>query len=337
MTEIRSVASMFPPERRIATGPSPGTLPARSAATPTAPAPSTTSFARSSRRTIAVEISSSETDTSALSVASRIDIVNSPGALTAIPSAIVKPLPPGRQLAAWTPTTSTSGRTACSASEIPEQRPPPPMGTTTVATSGSWSASSSPSVPCPAITASSSKGWTKSAPASSTLATAAFGESSNRAPVISTRAPCLRVPPTLPIGPSGGRKTAAGPRTSRGVQRAAQLGVALHRALEVGLRPRRGDGEHLAREVPPPPLLEAALVCEVRPVLLDPRPQVGHVVLPHRLGEDDRRTPRALAVEGEDRAHLVHHRLRRGVVHLVHGDHVRNLHDPRLQGLDRVA
>src|ERR671936_257978 len=100
MTEMRSVASMFPPERTIPTGPSPGTFPARSAATPTAPAPSTTSFARSSRRTIAVEISSSDTDTSPLSSPSRIDIVNSPGALTAIPSAIVKPLPPGRQLAA---------------------------------------------------------------------------------------------------------------------------------------------------------------------------------------------------------------------------------------------
>ena len=180
---------MFPPERRTATGPSPGIRPWRSAATPTAPAPSTTSLTRSSRRTIAVEISSSETATRASSRSSRIPIVSSPGCLTAIPSAIVKPLPPGRQPAAWTPTTRTSGRTAPSASAMPVQSPPPPIGTTTVSTSESWSASSSPSVPWPAITTSSSNGWMNVAPVSSTLACAAASASSKRAPVISTRAP----------------------------------------------------------------------------------------------------------------------------------------------------
>ena len=55
------------------------------------------------------------------------------------------------------------------------------------------------------------------------------------------------------------------------------------------------------------------------------------------LGEDDRRLPGALLVEREDRAHLVQHRLGRRVILLVDGDHVGDLHDPRLQRLDRVA
>ena len=44
-----------------------------------------------------------------------------------------------------------------------------------------------------------------------------------------------------------------------------------------------------------------------------------------------------LAVESEDRAHLVQHRLRGGIVHLVDRDHVGDLHDPGLQRLHRVA
>jgi len=70
-------------------GPSPATLSERSAATLTAPAPSTTSFARSRSSTIACEISSSETWTMSSSMCSSIDIVSSPGCLTKIPSAIV--------------------------------------------------------------------------------------------------------------------------------------------------------------------------------------------------------------------------------------------------------
>ena len=40
-------------------------------------------------------------------------------------------------------------------------QPPPPMGTTTASISGCCCSISSPRVPCPAMTASSSKGWTK--------------------------------------------------------------------------------------------------------------------------------------------------------------------------------
>ena len=58
--------------------------------------------------------------------------VSSPGCLTAIPSAIVKPEPPGSVPAAWTPTMRRPGRTARSASAMPAASPPPPIGITTV-------------------------------------------------------------------------------------------------------------------------------------------------------------------------------------------------------------
>ena len=54
---------MFPPERSAHTEPLPLTLPLSSAATPTAPAPSTSSFDRSSSNAIASLISSSVTST----------------------------------------------------------------------------------------------------------------------------------------------------------------------------------------------------------------------------------------------------------------------------------
>ena len=63
MTEISVVASTFPPESTAATGPEPSTRPASSAATPAAPAPSTTSFVRSRTSTIARAISALDTST----------------------------------------------------------------------------------------------------------------------------------------------------------------------------------------------------------------------------------------------------------------------------------
>ena len=123
--------------------------------------------------------------------------------------------------------------------------------------------------------------------------------------------------------------------------------------------PRRGGGA--ARGSPPPPPADATLpgwlrrrtppsarFCRRRSSSspLDSRkarcssifsPELRHVLPAHRLGQDDRRPPLPLSVEAEDRAHLVQHRLRGGVIHLVDRDHVRDLHDPRLQGLHRVA
>jgi hypothetical protein len=53
------------------------------------------------------------------------------------------------------------------------------------------------------------------------------------------------------------------------VQEAAQLGIALDRALEVRFRPGRGDREHLAGEVLAAALLEASVLLKMGSVLLD--------------------------------------------------------------------
>ena len=145
-------------------------MPHSSAATPTAPAPSTTSFVRSSRSTIASLICSSVTETTSSSSRSRMPDVSSPGCFTAMPSAIVNPGPPGSVPAACTPTMRMPGRTARSASAIPDASPPPPIGITTVSAFSTWSASSRPIVPWPATTSGSSNGCTNVAPLSATYA-----------------------------------------------------------------------------------------------------------------------------------------------------------------------
>src|SRR5256714_46685 len=120
-------------------------------------------------------------------------------------------------------------------------------------------------------------------------------------------------------------------------EQAPQLGGVGDRLLEMMTGPTRGNREHLPGEVGPATLLELTALLEERAVLLDLLPQLGHVLGANRLGEDERRIPVAAAVEGEDGAHLVQHRLRRRVVHLVDRDHVGNLHDPGLQRLHRIA
>src|SRR5438552_2465044 len=116
-----------------------------------------------------------------------------------------------------------------------------------------------------------------------------------------------------------------------------QLWIVSHSMLEMLLCAGRRHRKHLAREIPRTPRLELAGPLEIGPVLLELLPQLGNVLAACRLGEHDRRTPRAVAVEREDRPHLVQHRLRGGVVELVDRDHVWDLHDPRLEGLHRVA
>jgi hypothetical protein len=69
--------------------------------------------------------------------------------------------------------TFASGATARSALATPVVSPPPPHGMSTVSKSSSCSASSSPIVPFPAMTASSRTGWTKKPSMSSA---ASFGE-----------------------------------------------------------------------------------------------------------------------------------------------------------------
>src|SRR5581483_876148 len=84
-------ASTLPPDSTTQVSPAEAAvaLPARRAATPTAPALSTTSFERSRRRTIAWATSSSDTVTMSSRYRSTSGRVSSPGLLTAIPSQIV--------------------------------------------------------------------------------------------------------------------------------------------------------------------------------------------------------------------------------------------------------
>src|SRR3954452_5076928 len=125
-------------------------------------------------------------------------------------------------------------------------------------------------------------------------------------------------------------------------ERPPQLGVVGDRLLEVPARAARRDREDLAGEIFPAPLLELSALLEERTMLLDLVPELGYVLAAHGLRQHDRRVPLPALVlkrsaEGEDRAHLAQHRLRARVIHLVDRDHVRDLHDPRLQRLHRVA
>src|SRR5262249_13058419 len=121
------------------------------------------------------------------------------------------------------------------------------------------------------------------------------------------------------------------------VEQPPQLRIARHGVLQMRLRARRRDRENFAGEVLAAPLLEQPLVDQEGAVRLDVFPQLGHVLTPSGVGQDDRRTPGAVLVEGEDRAHLAQHGLGGGMVHLVDRDHVGYLHDPGLQSLDRVT
>src|SRR4051795_6154469 len=121
------------------------------------------------------------------------------------------------------------------------------------------------------------------------------------------------------------------------VEQAPQLGVARDRALEMRLRAGGGNREDLAGEVFAAPLLEQPLLLEKGAVRFDFLPQLGHVLASRRLRQHDRRSPHSLAVELKHASHLVQHRLRRRMIRLIDRDHVRDLHDPRLQRLNRVA
>ena len=76
------------------------------------------------------------------------------------------------------PDTRTSGRSALTAIAIPASSPPPPVGTSTVWTSGACSRISRPAVPCPATMSTWSKGWISTAPVRSAKALASTSASS---------------------------------------------------------------------------------------------------------------------------------------------------------------
>ena len=114
------------------------TSPACTAATPTAPAPSTYSLARSISITMASAMASSSTATISSTQCSTSGPVSSPRCLTAMPSASVTTGPEagaspryGEHTAACTPITRTAGSSDLTAIATPDARPPPPSGTTT--------------------------------------------------------------------------------------------------------------------------------------------------------------------------------------------------------------
>src|SRR6266545_8050330 len=80
------------------------------------------------------------------------------------------------------------------------------------------------------------------------------------------------------------------------VEQPPQLRIVGHRPLEVRLRATGRDGEDFARQVLAPPLLQPPLRLEVRPVLLDLRPELGNVLSVCGVGEYDRRSPGTVTV-----------------------------------------
>src|SRR5262249_3495459 len=163
----------LPPERTTATFAPAGRLtrPWSSAATGAAAAPSTTSLQRSITQLIASKISRSGSAHRAHTNRCTTGKLFSRTRRTRRPSMIV------RQSIVWRlpastlsfiagpsedspPMTRIFGLCALTAIATPEINPPPPIGTMTASTSGQSCAISSPSVPWPAISSSSSKGWT---------------------------------------------------------------------------------------------------------------------------------------------------------------------------------
>ena len=172
------------------------TRPESSAATPTAPAPSTKSLARSISSIIASATSSSSTVTTSSSQRPMSGRVIRPGCLTAMPSASVVMAPAatdwfayGAQDSICTPMTFTPGSARLTAMAMPLASPPPPTGTITRCSSGMSSTSSRPSVACPAMIAGSSNGWMKAIPASAARASAEAMAASTPSPPCSTVAP----------------------------------------------------------------------------------------------------------------------------------------------------
>ena len=172
ITRLKIVTSMLPPLTMQHTFlPAMSTLLNMAAATLTAPAPSAISLCCSIRANMAAHISSSVTLTMSSTYCCTISKVLTPGSFTAMPSAMVSTLV---SVSIWlwstlfsmlgapcacTPTTRTEGLSALTAKATPLASPPPPMGTNMTSMSGFSFSISIPTVPCPAMTCSSSKGW----------------------------------------------------------------------------------------------------------------------------------------------------------------------------------
>ena len=121
------------------------------------------------------------------------------------------------------------------------------------------------------------------------------------------------------------------------VEQRAQLGVGLEGGVEPAAGLSDGHGDDLVLDVLAPLGVEPAVALQEGAVVEDGLPQRLGAFALERLGLDDRHAPLAVAVEREHRADLGSHRPRGRVVGLVDDDDVGDLHDARLERLDRVA
>ena len=109
------------------------------------------------------------------------------------------------------------------------------------------------------------------------------------------------------------------------------------RALDLATGTRGRGRDHLAGEVAAPALLELSVGGERIAPLDDRAPQPVDSLATKSLGEDDRRPPGRVGIEGDHSTNVVLQGLRPRLIHLVDRDHVGDLHDPGLQRLHRVA
>src|SRR5579862_1258938 len=121
------------------------------------------------------------------------------------------------------------------------------------------------------------------------------------------------------------------------VEEAAQLGIGGDDVLEMPPGAGRRDREYLRGEMLRPALLQQPRRLEMGAMRRDFLPEGFDPLAAERLGENHGRLPGRMRAELQHLPHLVPHRLRERVVALVDDDHVRDLHDPGLQRLDRVA
>ena len=134
---------------------------------------------------IAAHTASASTRTISSTSSRQTRNVSSPTRRTAVPSenrptsasVTRRPASSERAMASessvWTPMTRISGRSALTYAATPAISPPPPTATKIASMGpGCWRRISMPTVPCPAITAGSSKGCTNTSPRAAAISSA---------------------------------------------------------------------------------------------------------------------------------------------------------------------